>query len=132
MEAYQDGMLEAEGVAYGYWLRSYTDKQTIIDLANADQVFKGMVAWVALELASERRVFAQAQDGKGEFWAQYERAIDYFDRLSKGRRRSAGEADVGVSGNVGGNVQPTTEQGERFIFATEKGADGTKRTHGGF
>jgi hypothetical protein len=133
MEAYVTVMREAEGIAYSYMLRAYTDTETIIDLANADEVFKGMVAWIALELASERRVFVQAPDGKGEFWAQYERSIDYLNRLSKGRRRSKGEATAGTSGNVGGTLQPSVAAGaSRFLIAPEKNADGSVRRKGSF
>jgi hypothetical protein len=130
MEAYTAVMKEAEGIAYSYLLRAYADSQTIIELANADETLKGMVAWIALELASERRVFASAPDGKGEFWAQYERSIDYLDRLSKGRRRSKGEATAGTSGNVGGALQPAIAEDDRtFIFAPNKNFTGG---HGGY
>jgi hypothetical protein len=45
----------------------------------------------------------------------------------------AGEAVAGVSGNVGGTLQPTLETGEsRFTFADEIGTDGKKLSHGGY
>jgi hypothetical protein len=130
--AYQQIMQEAEAEAYNRMLRSYTDVQTIIDLAAVDPGFVGHVAWVALEFASQRRMFNNAGDGGGAFSKQYDRAIEYFENLSKGRRRSKGEATVGQSGNVGGEVQPAADTGDHFTFATERDSSGNRKVHGGF
>jgi hypothetical protein len=131
--AYQAVMCEAESILYSRMLRAYTDKDTVVTLAENDDVLRGHVAWVALELASERRSFAARNEGRGAFVYQYERALKEFDLLSRGRSRSRGEATAGTSGNVGGEVRPPLNDGEsRFTFADEVGPDGTKISHGGY
>ena len=82
-----------------------------------------------------------AADGKGRFWAQYERAIAYFDSISKSKdlTRAAkataklGVAAAGVGANTGGRRNPTVQTNPQgasnaWVFADE--LDGTK--HGGF
>lgn len=122
---------EAEGIAASYLMRAYPTTDQITLLANSDPAFKMNVAWVALELASERRTEFSADDGKGAYWAQQERAFTYFENLSKGRRRSRGEADAGTHAHRGGKLQPTESAGEStsFVFApSEDAPDG----HGGY
>lgn len=131
--AYQAVMCEAESILYSRLLRAYADKASIVLLAENDDIIKGHCSWIALEIASERRSFAAGRDGRGAFVFQYERALQEFDLLSRGRSRSKGEAVAGTSGNVGGVVQPTLVTGEsRFTFADEIGPDGTKLSHGGY
>ncbi len=128
--AVQQILSEAEGEAASRMLRAY-NHDNIVQLAGADEVFVGHVAWVALELASERRPEFCGADGKGQFWAQYERAVSYFENLSKGKQRSRGEAVAGKGKNTGGNLQPKPPAGtaDNFVFAPSKSApDG----HGGF
>lgn len=121
---------EAEGFAYSRMLRAWT-QDAVIDLAGADPLFKGHVAWVALELASERRPEFTSPDGKGQFWAQYERAIQFFDALSKNKQRSIGETAGGRAGTAGGNVSPTTtaNTAAQFTFAPSRRSP---HGHGGF
>jgi hypothetical protein len=131
--AYNAIMCEAESILYSRLLRSYTDKASIVLLADNDDIVKGHCAWIALEIASERRSFAAGREGRGAFVFQYERALSEFDLLSRGRSRSKGEAVAGKSGNVGGVVQPALQSGEsRFTFADEIGPDGMKLGHGGY
>jgi hypothetical protein len=131
--AYNAVMCEAESTLYSRLLRAYADKASIVLLAQNDDIIKGHCSWVALEIASERRSFAAGRDGRGAFVFQYERALQEFDLLSRGRSRSKGEAVAGTSGNVGGVVQPALQTGEsRFTFADEIGPDGMKLGHGGY
>lgn len=131
--AYQSAMCEAESILYSRLLRAYADKASIVLLAQNDDIIKGHCAWIALEIASERRSFAVGREGRGAFVFQYERALQEFDLLSRGRSRSKGEAVAGTSGNVGGVVQPTLQTGaSRFVFADEIGTDGMKKEHGGY
>jgi hypothetical protein len=120
----------AESIAASKMLNSYNDAATIAILAGADPGFVTQVAWIALELASERRPEFCNDEGWGAFKAQYERAITYFTDLSKTKNRSIGEATAGANANTGGALQPTLESGTpRFTFAP----DGDYPTgHGGF
>lgn len=123
-------LTSAEDFAYSRMRRAYPDAATITLLAQNDTFFLSQVAWVALEFASERRSEFANEDGKGAYWAQYERAKSYFDSLSKGNIRSIGEETVGVGANTGGVVQPTRTSDEaNFTFAPD-----TKYPtgHGGF
>ena len=122
---------EAEGEAFSRMLRAYGNAQAIIDLADNDPVFKGHIAWVACELASERNTEFTDSDGWGAFKAQYERALAYFENLSKGRQRSRGEAVAGKNNNVGGNVKPAPPAATEgnFVFAPSTKAP---TGHGGF
>lgn len=116
-------MAEAEALALSRMLRGYTEAQ-VVTLAGDDPSFTAQVAWVALELASERRSEFIAADGKGRYWTQYERAVDFFDRLSKSRIHSKGEAAAGGSSNTGGNVSPKKSDGTKktFVFASDTDA----------
>ena len=121
-------MREAEALADSRMLRGWSVDQITV-LAQDDPGFVNFVAWVAMELASERRGEFISQDGKGRFWAQYERSIDHFDRLSKSKIHSKGEGRAGTNANTGGTAKPTLRTGQsRYTFADEP--DGTG--HGGF
>lgn len=114
-----DIMAQAENEAYSRLLRAYSKAQ-IIQLANNDPGLKGHIAWIALEFASERRAEFLAQDGTGQYWKQYERAIKYCDMIAKGQQRSAGESVAGTTAQIGGALQPTLTTGtSRFIFAPD-------------
>ena len=115
-----DVMAQAENEAYSRLLRAYSKAQVIL-LANNDPALKGHIAWVALEFASERRQEFMSEDGSGAFWRQYDRAIKYFDAISKGAQRSAGESVAGTTEHIGGVIQPTVGTDEsRFIFSPDK------------
>lgn len=121
-------MREAEALADSRMLRSWTVDQ-ITTLALNDAGFRNFAAWVALELATERRGEFISPDGKGRYWAQYERSIDHFDRLSKSKIHSKGEAQAGLNANTGGRARPQLQTGQsRFVFADEPDGSG----HGGF
>jgi hypothetical protein len=131
VQAINDVLCMAEGEAYARMKRAYASSDTITELANADPVFKSHVAWIALELASERRPSFMNEDGWGHYRQQYERAIKYLESLSKGRLRAKGEEDVGTTGQVGGTVQPelSSSTTPRFTFAPDKNSPSG---HGGF
>lgn len=121
----------AEGEAYSRMLRHYGSRETITEYANADPVFKSHVAWIACQLASERRTEFAAVDGQGTYASQYERAITYIENVSKGQLRGTGEEEAGKGANTGGKLQPKPPAGTRrqFTFASGRNApDG----HGGF
>jgi hypothetical protein len=117
-EALQAVLRAAEGEAYSRMLRGWS-REMIEALAGVDIAFRNHVAWVALEFASERRPAFASDDGKGQFWAQYERAIKFFENLSKGQLRSIGESVAGAGSNTGGRLRPTStaKQVDSFIFA---------------
>lgn len=120
----------AESLVASKMLRSYSDAATIAILAGADSGFKTQAAWIALELASERRPEFCDEEGWGAYKIQYERALQFFDDLSKGKQRSVGEATAGTGANTGGNLKPTLESGTpRFTFAPD---DDYPTGHGGF
>lgn len=125
-----NGILEqAENEADSRMMRAYTTSG-ITSLANSDLAFKRHVSWIAIEFAAERRGGFIGEGGAGPYDAQYKRAIQYFDALSKGRQRSKGEDAAGVGANVGGSVKPTLPTGtSRFVFAPD---DENPTGHGGF
>ena len=120
----------AEGEAATRLMRSWNVDQITL-LAQNDRTFRNHVAWVAVELASERRTAFTAPDGSGAHKYQYERAIAYFEALSKGKTRSPGEAQAGVGANIGGVIQPAREApgAPRFMFAPDRD---NPRGQGGF
>ena len=124
-------MDEAEGEYFALMLKGFPSKQQCIDLANADPVLKGHIAWIAIELASERRPEFTAADGKGAYWTQYERARTHFKDVATNKKRSGGEETAGKGKNVGGQVQPKPPAGEAdsFVFAPSRKAPSG---HGGF
>jgi hypothetical protein len=125
-------MSQAEHFAANVLLRSWTREQIEL-LAVNDEGFRASVAWVALEMLSERRQEHLADGGKGRYWAQYERSVQYFDRLSKSHAHSVGEVAAGRNAQEGGGARPDTGVQPRFVFAPI-GAPGygTGRYRGGF
>ncbi len=120
----QSVMASAEGLYFAHMLKAGYDRQALIDLANADETIKEHIAWIAVELASERRPAFTAADGSGAHIVQYDRAVAIFTKMSKARLRSGGEATVGRNAHVGGNVQPAPPSGTAgdFVFAPSKNA----------
>ena len=134
--AIDDVLSRAEAEMYGRMLRAYpsdtTDPTSPLRLLVAnDPALKGHVIGVALQYASERRPEFTDADGAGSFKARYDRAIDYFETLSKGIKRSRGEIEAGKGANTGGLLQPkppaATER--QFIFAPGRNSP---FGHGGF
>jgi len=128
--AVQAVLAGAEAEAASRLLRSWSIDE-ITELADNDRAFRNHVAWVALELASERRPEFAASDGKGAFWTQYERAITYFENVSKSILRSAGESEAGINPQTQGNraPAPVSTDSPRFVFAPGKNYP---TGHGGF
>ena len=126
----QTALKAAESEAYSRLRRSWTF-DSVVTLAGADPGFVMHCAWVALEFAAERRPAFCADDGKGAYWAQYERAIAFFEAISKGRQRSVGETEAGTPKQVGGNLRPTdaAKQADSFVFAP---SNANPRGSGGF
>lgn len=119
----------AESLVSSKMKRSYGDA-AIIELANADDGFILQAAWLALELACERRPEFCDSEGRGQYWAQQERALKFFDDLSKGKTRSKGESAAGIGDNIGGDIKPQLDTGvPRFTFAPD---DDYPTGHGGF
>ncbi len=113
-------LVEAEDFAATRMLKSWTIEQ-INQMAATDETFRAQVAWVALELATERRSEFLAEDGKGRYWQQYMRAKEHFDALAKSKIASAAEATVGKNKQSGGSLSPTVQQPPgRFTWAPDK------------
>lgn len=122
-------LVEAEDFAATRMLKAWTIDQ-INQMAATDETFKAQVAWVAIELASERRSEFLAEDGKGRYWMQYMRAKEHFDALAKSKIASAAETTVGRSKQAGGSLSPTvTPPMPRFTWAPDKF---NPSGHGGF
>ena len=115
-----DVLQAAENEADGY-LRKSWDIDSITLMAGTDGAFLRHVAWVALEFAAERRPEFCDPEGKGPYWAYYERSVKFFTELGKGNRRSIGESVAGTSPRIGGIVQPTVSSSvPRFVFAKDR------------
>ncbi len=113
-------LIEAEDFAATRMLKSWGIDQ-VNDMASLDESFRAQVAWVAIELASERRSEFLAEDGKGRYWAQYTRAKEHFDALAKSKIASAAETTVGKSKQTGGGLNPPVQQPvPRFTWASDK------------
>lgn len=113
-------LVEAEDLAAASMLKAYPAESVTL-LGQNDETFRGQVAWIACELASERRGEFVAEDGKGRYWAQYLRAKEYFGQLAKGQLKPAGEAQAGTNRQAGGAVTPTlVANSPRFIFAPDR------------
>ena len=126
-----DILMAAEGEYFSRMLRSYGSKDTLITLVNNDPTLKSHVAWIACELASERRQEFTDDEGWGAYKMQYDRALKYIDNLSRGSQRSIAESIVGKGANTGGNISPSPPQGtsRQFIFSPSKNSP---TGHGGF
>ena len=130
----QSVMQQAEAAAESELLRGWTRDQ-VVQLAFHDPAVRMHAAWLALEYATERRGEFIANDGKGRFWVQHERAIAFFKSLSKSNQQSRGEKanpklgvnPAGVNANTGGKRKPKPTN-NNWVFADE--SDGRK--HGGF
>ncbi len=97
-------MAQAEAYAASYLLRAYAAAD-ILTIAAGDPFFKSQVAWVAIELGCEGKPGFLAADGKGRYWAQFERATEYFDRLAKAARVTKGIGNS-ANGTTGGEYRP--------------------------
>lgn len=134
-----DVLASAEGELYSRVARAWpgtlmTDPNSPIRLLILnDPTLRMHLAWIACELASERRIEFTDKDGWGAFRAQYERAIIYIENLSKGILKSPGEAIVGPNGTSGGYVSGTQSgngwEDPDFVFAPSRYSPGG---HGGF
>ena len=126
----------AEAEMYARLLRAYPGDPA--DPAGAmqalvanDPALKLHVVGVALQYAAERRPEFTDAEGVGPYKAQYSRAIDYFETLSKGLKRSKGETAAGPGANSGGRLQPKPPAATAgmFIFARSRNSP---NGHGGF
>lgn len=118
---------QAESLAESRLLRNWT-RVDIVTAAASDPSMRAQAAWLAAELASESRQEFIAADGKGRWWSQYERAMAYFESLSKSTIETRAAEDVGSGANSGGAMVPrVTPPAERFVFAPNRG-----RGAGGF
>lgn len=126
-------LLRAERMAETRMRRSYTHAQ-ILGMAAIDDQFVGNVAWIAAELASERRTEFLAADGKGAYWVQYTRALQEIDMLSKANIRTVAEDTVGRLGNSGGNTTSRSLRRDDPVFAVApgRGNHGNSGGQGGF
>lgn len=123
-------LAQAEGECYARLLRAFGSKTAVITVAQNDQAIRMHTAWIALELASERRPEFLGADGRGAFSWQYERAVNYFEALAKGKLRTRGDS-AATNAQEGGMISPprTSPTDARFIFAPCKNSsDG----HGGY
>jgi len=122
----QEVLMAAEGELYSRVMRAYPGNPSAAGsairlLLQNDPTLRMHLEWVACEFACERRPeFTDAQ-GNGAYKAQYDRAITYFENLSRGVLRSKGEAQAGRGANTGGGISPqVVESNPNFIFAPSK------------
>ncbi len=126
----------AEAEMYARLLRAYpgdpSDPGGAMQLLVAnDPALKMHVVGVALQYAAERRPEFTDDEGIGPYKGQFTRAIDYFETLSKGLKRSRGETAAGQGANSGGKLQPKPPAASagQFIFARSRDSP---QGHGGF
>lgn len=126
----------AEAEMYARLLRAYPGDPSLAGgpmqlLVANDPALKLHTVGVALQYAAERRPEFTDDEGVGPYKAQYQRAIDYFETLSKGLQRSKGETQAGKGANTGGKLQPKPPAAShgQFIFSRSRDAPGG---HGGF
>lgn len=126
----------AEAELYARLLRAYpgdpTDPAGALQLLIAnDPALKMHCVGVALQYAAERRPEFTDAEGVGPYKAQWDRAMTYFDLLSKGQQRSRGEVQAGQGANTGGKLQPKPPAATagQFVFARSRDSP---RGHGGF
>lgn len=136
VQAVDDVLTAAEGEMYARMMRAYPGDPSVpggpmqLLVAN-DPALKLHVVWVAVQYAAERRPEFTNAEGQGPYQAQFTRAIDYFETLSKGLKRSPGETQAGKGANTGGKLQPKppAATSRQFVFSPGRNApDG----HGGF
>lgn len=127
----QDVLQAAEGELFSRILRAFpgdvTSAQSAIrKLIATDKTLLQHLAWVGCEMAAERRPEFCAADGSGPYKVQYDRALVYFDNISKGNLRSMAEYvenGSGVNPQVGGNMNPPIDSvAANFIFAPDRNA----------
>ncbi len=124
-------MVDAEALADSYMLKSWSREQ-ITSIGAGDRSFRGHVAWIAIEMISERRAEFNSADGRGRYQSQYDRAIAFFDRLSKNKGHTAAEETAGKGTQSGGDHLPKTANPSTdasFVFASDKRYPSG---HGGF
>jgi hypothetical protein len=121
----------AEDHMASYLLKAWPVRDQIDEIGRTDRLARRHAAWVAMELAVEQRGQLLGSDGKGRYWAQYERANDYFDRLARSALHTNAQTRVGVGVQEGGAVNPQLSSPcePRFIFAPDKR---NPTGHGGF
>ncbi len=126
----------AEAELYARLMRAYPGDPSTpggamqLLIAN-DPALKIHVVGVALQYAAERRPEFTDAEGVGPYKAQWDRAMTYFDLLSKGQQRSRGEAAAGAGANSGGMLQPKPPAATagQFTFARSRNSP---TGHGGF
>lgn len=120
----ESSIQQAEAMAESLLLRNWSLDQ-VVALARNDSAVRAQAAWLALEFASERRSEFLSDDGKGRYWAQYERAMSFFDKLGKSLVHSRGEAQATTGANSGGAIRPVVPANqEPHIFAPGRGGRG--------
>jgi len=133
----QDLLMSAEGELFSRVLRAYPGNPLTVQgamqkLVINDPTLRQHLGWVACELACERRTEFCDQNGNGAYKVQYDRALVYFENISKGILRSPAEYidGVGQGANTGGNQSPLADSIEaNFTFAPSKSSP---FGHGGF
>lgn len=122
-------MAQAEDFAASYLLKGWSREQ-IGTMIVEDASLKTQVAWIACEMLAERRPQFLGVDGKGAYWAQYDRAVKYLERLARSRGHSVAEATAGSSAQRGGRVYPLRDANQpSFVFAPSRN---NPRGSGGF
>lgn len=123
-------MRGAEDHALSYLLGNWSEDEVSV-IGRTDYTFRQHVAFVALEIASEQKTAFAGQDGKGRFWAQYERANEYFDRMKKNKAKTtASTKGAGAGAQSGGEISPRLEPATapRFTFVPDR----NNRSRGGY
>ena len=105
-EAVQDVLCQAESDGFAILLKSYPSTDQIVLLVQNDDGLRNHFAWIAVNLASERRVEFTAEDGGGAHRVQHDRALKHMEDLMRSKRRSKGEAVAGKGRTAGGKLQP--------------------------
>ncbi len=134
----QDVLMAAEGEYTSRMLRAYPTGGDLSVVGSPlrtlilnDATLRMHVAWIACELACERRTEFCGVDGWGAYRAQYERAIRYIENLSKGIQKSGAEQLAGAN-KIGSGYSSGLANGyedPNFVFAPSKGSPSG---HGGF
>lgn len=123
-EVIEGVLAQAEDLAMSYLLKGWTRDQVRV-LIEEDSGLRVQIAWVAAELLTERRSEFLNDEGHGRYWAQYERALEYFDRLAKTKGHTVGAAKAGDSALRGGTVTPKAPPTTAaFVFGASKSNPG--------